>query len=161
MRRRDALRPPARTACLPARPVNTQPSVEALRLEGVLGGEVWFIFLLTYFYFNALENPQTFLFYRHTFPAALSLLTIRQRQSSRVVGSGLSSARIFQGFCTSMLCGQRSCLSPRSSEGCCCCGCLRVERIEAASVPQRYQRHCGRGPGTATPSRGSGRRLYI
>lgn len=70
------------------------------------------IFLLTYFYFNALENPQTFLFYRHIFPAALSLLTIRQRQSSRVVGSGLSNARIFQGFCTSMLCGQRSCLRP-------------------------------------------------
>lgn len=131
MRRRDALQPPARTACLPARPVNTQPSVEALRLEGVWRGG-WVIFLLTYFYFNALENPQTFLFYRHTLPAALSLLTIRQRQSSRVVGSGLSSARIFQGFCTSMLCGQRSSLRPRSSEGCCCCGCLRVEQISVS-----------------------------
>lgn len=51
-------------------PVNMEPSIEALRLG--VG-----IFLLTYFYFNALENPETFLFYRHAFTVALSLVTAK------------------------------------------------------------------------------------
>lgn len=65
-------------------------------------------FSLTYFYFNALENPETFLFYRHAFAVALSFMTTKWRRSSTVVGSSLSSARIFQGLCTSMLPRRRS-----------------------------------------------------
>lgn len=71
-------------------------------------------FLLTYFYFNALKNPQTFFFYRHASPVALSLLETRLKQSSTVLGSGFSSAQIIQGFCTSMLSGQRSYSGPTS-----------------------------------------------
>lgn len=96
------IRVPPAPHWLPASPVNTGPSIEALRLG------VGIFFSLTYFYFNALENPETFLFYRHAFAVALSFMTTKWRRSSTVVGSGLSSARIFQGLCTSMLPRRRS-----------------------------------------------------
>lgn len=104
-----------RTACLAAvRPVNMEPSTECAHT----GGRDFSLSLspstlrLTYFYFDALENPQTFFFHRHTLPPARLLFPFRrldERGPPRGVGCGLSSAPIIQRLCTSMRCGQRSC----------------------------------------------------
>lgn len=57
--------------CLPGPLIWSHP----LRRSDRLG--VGIFSSLTYFYFNALENPETFLFYRHALPVALSLQTTR------------------------------------------------------------------------------------
>lgn len=120
-RRPIALQAPARNACLLGPLTWSHPS------RRTDWGEVFF-FLLTYFYFNALENPETLLFYGHSFPVDLSFRRLEKDSPPRLVGSGLSSARIFQGFCTSMLRGSRSYCGPATAHDTASAGWLRIKR---------------------------------